>query len=397
MTTSPDSLHGSRQQSRASYPEGSSRTPLSLPSIRHGKSPLASISLPYRRSNASLSNLFASTSSLPGTTASASGTSTPTAGVVSSSVFSPRDSIAGLGSPSQDAATQTDEARLLTLRGFVPHVAILSSQDTDELMRQKGINGGLLELLRPFGERVSGRVVIRDSTGASRPWDDYGIRFTGVKDGLESPRQAPNTSDVLPEYRPARERTGGDVAQIDEDVERHLAYAEYQPETTTDYLNFKDRKSESDKLSPFYSLYLRRLLCGLPVTPHETFSHPVALVIAISSRCQAPIEELRNLYAGSNTGEFRLPQFVNNEFLRYYVLIHDEDYDDIKKSTTLFEQMKRHFGLHCHLLRLRSNQCLPSDDDSMPLPLCEWKTAAEELAEIAARGMAFHIMDENLG
>jgi len=274
-------------------------------------------------------------------------------------------------------------------------VSVLSSPDCEELLRHKGINGGLLELLRPFGERIAGRVVIRDSTGASRPWDDFGIRFTGVRDGLEAPRlvehekKEQETEDKqvaeLSEYKPARLRSGGDALQIDEVVERHLEYAEHQASSKeTDYLNVKDKRDTPDT-SPFYALYLRRLLSGTILSPHETFSHPVTQVIAISSRNPAPIEELRNLYASSNTGDHRLPQFVNNEFLRYYVLVHDEDYDDIKKSTTLYEQMKRHFGLHCHLLRLRSTQCLPTDDESMRLPQCEWQSAAEELTEILTR------------
>jgi hypothetical protein len=108
-------------------------------------------------------------------------------------------------------------------------------------------------------------------------------------------------------------------------------------------------------------------------------------VIAISSRSPNPIEELRTLYASSNTGEHRLPPWVLNEFLRYYILVHDEDYDDISKSMALYDQMKRHFGLHCHLLRLRSAQCVPSDDDSVKLPHPEWMSAAEELAEIIRR------------
>ena len=176
--------------------------------------------------------------------------------------------------------------------------------------------------------------------------------------------------------------------QIDEVVERHLDYAEGQSDSApTDYLNHKEKQTPpSNESSLFYSLYLRRMLSGLILSPHETFSHPVALVVAISSRNPSPIEELRSLYSSSNTGEHRLPPWVNNEYLRYYVLIHDEDYDDIKKSTALYEQMKRHFGLHCHLLRLRSAQCVSSDDDSMRLPACEWMSAGEELAEIIHRG-----------
>ncbi|THX89816.1 hypothetical protein D6D05_00992 [Aureobasidium pullulans] len=341
------------------------------------------LSLPYRRSNASVASLFASTSSAQHSP-TASGTSTPPAGVVNASVFSPPATRLANALNSPTTAAQPDEARQLVLRAFAPRVSVLASDDCQELLRHKGINGGLLELLRPFGENVAGRVVVRDSTGASRPWDDFGIRFTGVSDGLEAPRLDPNPSD-LPEYRPARLRTGGDVEQIDELVARHLKYAQDQPPAGDDYFSGPETKPHPSRLTPFYTLYLRRLLSGIPVTSHETFSHPVALVIAISSRNPAPIDELRTLYANSNTGQYKPPPYVNNEFLRYYVLIHDEDHDDITKSTALYEQMKRHFGLHCHLLRLRSNECLPSDDDSMRLPTCEWLSAGEELGEIATR------------
>ncbi len=288
--------------------------------------------------------------------------------------------------------------RDLFLRAFSPHVSILASQDTEELVRHKGIDGGLLELLRPFGEHVPGKVTIRDSNGASRSWEDFAVRFVGVKDGLENPRATSrNSTDStsgrggqrtsMLEYKPARLRSGGDVPQIEDVVERHLTFAEEQSwPIEADYLNHKlIMSSTPDAPSPFYLLYLRRLLSGLPVVPSETMSHPVASVIAISSRSPAPIEELRTLYASSNTGDHRLPQWVYNEFLRYYVLIHDEDYDDIQKSMALYDQMKRHFGLHCHLLRLRSTQCVPSDDDAIKLPQSEWIAAAEELAEITRR------------
>lgn len=345
---------------------------------------LPRLSLPYRRSNASLSSLFASTSSAHHSP-SPSGTSTPPAGIVNASVFSPPASRLANALNSPTTASQSDQARQLVLRAFAPRVSVLASDDCQELLRHKGINGGLLELLRPFGEKVAGRVVVRDNTGVSKPWDDFGVRFTGTKDGLDPPRLDANPTD-LPEYRPARLRTGGDVEQIDELVARHLAYAQDQSSSAADYFSSAQANSLSSRPTPFYTLYLRRLLSGIPMTPHETFSHPVALVIAISSRNPAPIDELRTLYTSSNTGEHRPPPWVNNEFLRYYVLIHDEDHDDIAKSTALYEQMKRHFGLHCHLLRLRSNECLPSDDDSMRLPTCEWLSAGEELGEIASRG-----------
>jgi hypothetical protein len=297
-----------------------------------------------------------------------------------------------------------DEPRNLVLRSFAPHVGVLASSDTEEILHQKGFPGGLLELLKPFGEKVPGRVNIRNGVGANTSWDDFGVHFSGLKDTLGSARPVSARRSLEIRADPAAgrlsgstarstygpPRVGGDVEQIEDTVERHLLYAELHGSgATSDYMNHKEKDTSinpPDAASPFYSLYLRRLLSAFPMTPHESFSHPVACVIAISSRNPTPIDELRRLYASTNNGDDRLPQWVNNEFLRYYVLVHDEDHDDISKSTALYEQMKRHFGLHCHLLRLRSAQCVPSDDDSKRLPASEWLSAAEELSEIQKRG-----------
>ncbi|KAF2723908.1 hypothetical protein K431DRAFT_282604 [Polychaeton citri CBS 116435] len=399
MPSIPDDALQSRP---ASYSD--SDTPVeqvSRPTYK--RSPLPSAAgLPYRRSNnASFTSLFAATTP---TTASRPGTATPTGS--NGSVFSPGGSTVVAGSarsnsPSQGvgAHLQNTELKELILRAFAPHVSILASQDTEELVRHKGVNGGTLDLLRPFGEHVQGKVTIRDSTGVSRSWEDYSIKFMGVRDGLENPRpqSSAGRSSIdssggrqrasVGEFKPARLRTGGDVAQVDDLVERHLTFAEeHSAPQGTDYIN-PDGIGDLDPHtpSPFYQLFLRRLLSAMPMAPSETLSHPVASVIMISSRNPAPIEEFRNLYASSNDGDHRLPQWVHNEFLRYYVLVHDEDYDDITKTMSLFDQMKRHFGLHCHLLRLRSKPCSPGDPNATQLPACEWTAAAEDLAEIVRR------------
>ena len=277
----------------------------------------------------------------------------------------------------------------------MPHIAVHSSKDTVDLVGDKGFEGGLWALLRPFGERVQGKVTVRDSTGAGKTWDDFAVRFVQLGDGLEVPTAlrksqegkggTANGQKPIPVAVAAkRARSGGDISQVETLVNRHLTYAEEYPSTgEDDYLTCREGKTKDSGIpSPFYTLFLRRLLSGLPLAPHETFAHPVACIIAISSRNTNPIEELRKLYAESSQ---QLPMWVNNEYLRYYVLVHDEERDDITKSIALFEQMKRHFGLHCHLLRLRSSQCISSDDDSVHLPRCEWLAAAEELSEIQAR------------
>lgn len=297
-------------------------------------------------------------------------------------------------------AEQPGDPRNLILQAFVPHIAVHTSIDTHELVKDKGIEGGLWELLRPFGERVQGKVNVRDSIGAGKTWDDFSVRFVQLGDGLEPPELPRKSEDgngmpvngEKPEAKSAsqRSRTGGNISQIESLVDRHLSHAEDFPGMNgaggEDYLNFKDAQTRNlDTSSPFYTLYLRRLLSGFPLLPHETFSHPVACVIAISSRNTNPIDALRTLYQESTLGPKRLPLWVNSEYLRYYVLVHDEERDDITKSITLFDQMKKHFGLHCHLLRLRSSNCVSTDDDSFRMPRCEWVSASEELADIQSR------------
>ena len=259
-------------------------------------------------------------------------------------------------------AENNDETRSLIIRAFSPTVAIYASPDTDDLARRMGFKDGFRQIIRPFGERVMGKVVVRDSAGASRAWDDFGVRFVEL--------------GALAEVDVQRQELdfGAPIDQLEELLEQYL-----------------ELPASSSGLSPLqtslhYNLFLNRILSAHTLTTHETFIHPVACIIAISSSLPAPIDSLRHLYADTAQGNKTLPAFVNPEYLRYYVLVHDEDKDDFAKSSALFDQMKRHFGLHCHLLRLRSNECLANDVDGVELPAVEWLSPSEDLDRLQDRG-----------
>ncbi|KAI0005267.1 hypothetical protein F4779DRAFT_598340 [Xylariaceae sp. FL0662B] len=366
-----------------------------LPKTRHSVNeglPLSQseINLPYRRSHPSAASLYASTLSPPGSR-SQSPVGRAISRMTSGSIFGANSNNA-LALASAGAADTPGDPLNLILRAFVPHVAVYTSEDTDLLLKEKGFERGLWELLRPFGERVPGKVIIRDSNGSSRTYEDYSIHFVRFGEGIVHPepitagfKNAPiprvnGASDKPNDTGRGLPKPGNTIANVEAVVNRHLDYAEESffgsPHSPTDH------GLDVDAPSPYYALYLRRLLSGLSLTPHETFAHPVACIIAISSRNQAPIETLRRLYTESSTGDKRLPNWVDAEFLRYYVLVHDEEKDDITRSMSLFDQMKRNLGLHCHLLRIRGTQSATTDDDSIPLPRSEWMSASEELADI---------------
>ncbi|KAL7927339.1 cis-golgi transport protein particle complex subunit [Trichoderma austrokoningii] len=341
-------------------------------------------SLVFRKSNPSAASLYASTLSPPGSRSmSPAGRGSPSR-LLSSTVFD----IGQNRVLPENVGDDPGEPLNLILRSFVPHVSVCASRDTEALIREKGFQNGLWELLRPFGENIQGKVNIRDSNGVGRIFEDFSIRFTRFGENIERPDALSAGSQQAPPPRNpngAPERSAGNrsaINDIESVVERHLSYAEESFLGMPHQSIMMRYGSDSEAASPYYALYLRRLLSGLPISAHETFAHPVACIIAISSRNPAPIEELRRLYSETSQGEKKLPSWVDGDYLRYYVLVHDEENDDITRSMGLFEQMKRHLGLHCHLLRLRCSQSVETDDDSIPLPRSDWMSAPEELAEI---------------
>ena len=292
------------------------------------------------------------------------------------------------------------EHRRTIVRSFAPRVAVYASEDTNELVCRKGFVGGLHILLRPYGERLQNRVIIRDSVGSSKGFDDFGVRFIDCQDlqragigGLRGANADQEAGALLngTQYgyeRPDNTRLSENGSAIDQLLNHYLRAEDSASDDSRGYYVDHDGRSNEPRstYSPLYPIYLRKLLSGSSLVPYETFSHPVACVIAVSSHHPAPIEALRQLYASTCHGSNKIPAWVGTEYLRYYVLIHDEENDDITKSTALFDLMKRHFGLHCHLLRLRTSQCVQTDDDSTKVPMDEWLSAEEEIGLLRSRG-----------
>ena len=289
--------------------------------------------------------------------------------------------------------THHGESRHIIVRSFAPRIAVYASPDTEIFIRHKGFNTGLCGLLRPFGERIQGTVVIRDSVGASRSWDDFGVRIFDPS-ALSSSNSSLSThlreNDLANSLSYASHSQGSaNLLQTVEDVLKQSLQT--QDSVLTDSIADslpRDSQQQRGERAPsaLFNGYLCKLLSSTPIVPHETFAHPVACLIAVSSRNVAPIETLRQLYAQTGRENHSIPPWVGVEYLRYYVLIHDEENDDIAKSTALFDLMKRHFGLHCHLLRLKGSHCVPTDDESIAVPRCQWISVEEEMADFHKQG-----------
>jgi len=217
----------------------------------------------------------------------------------------------------------SDEARahqLLISQGFGPTIAVVASRECDDMLKGKGCSG-LLEILKPFGDQVQGRVNIRDSQAMSVPVDDFSVNFV---DFLHYTKTTANGQTTPSEGRYAPKQTtrtyvpGGDLDAIEQLLEKKIESIPQTKEVNDDLPHDNE-----------YTFFLRRMLSAMPVSAHETFSHPVACILAVSSRHPEPIDAFLGLY--NTTNNATIPRFIDAGFLRYYVLVHDEDNDDFDR------------------------------------------------------------------
>lgn len=272
------------------------------------------------------------------------------------------------------------KCKSLITRAFAPHIAVTASQDAEDLCQDMGFNG-LLDLLRPLGDKVSGRVTVRDSQALSNTFEDFAVRF------IPAPKQQERAPAPLrsPKSPGSLSITTGSATILST-----ATYSLFQKPELDQYIIKLIHEQNKAKSNPRHDqVYLQtfqKLLSALPVSPFETFSHPVAGIIAISSHNHQPIETLSALYNQSNDPS--VPEYINKEYLRYYVLIHDEQ-SDLSKSIALFEKMKRHFGLQCHMVRI--NRKIEEEKNGVEYPRSEW-TSYEE-STLQQKSMTIHPED----
>lgn len=189
--------------------------------------------------------------------------------------------------------------------GFRPHIALVVSEDCESLIRDTTAfeESSVLELLSRH-EHL-GAVPTQDAMGMPHSLEAFSVRFVELGDpGIVATRES-----------------------LEHNL-RQLA---------------KERES-------VYPEWFAGLIRAQEMVPFETFTHPVAAVLMISSRTPDPMNTLARLYEESR----QLPIFVNHDFLRYVWIWHDED-NNFENSRALLDQTKKLFGVHADLVRIGSS------------------------------------------
>ncbi|KAG4305481.1 hypothetical protein PORY_001037 [Pneumocystis oryctolagi] len=299
----------------------------------------------------------------------------------------------------------------LFLCGFFPCVAVLSSKDADELAMEKGF-GCLMEMLSLFGEgdvndfskgSLQGlRFVPLKRTGDSLEerleWieecSQCGLFYVHSSYILREMRPETLASDSNPLYTKVKkdvplkssieDSEEEKVSSSAHELENALISEENGPEVSIEGLvlnenSIKDleesnvstsntlqqnalkedtvpkKKSEHSSkssldLSSTFDLYFR-FLASLPPSSHESFSHPVACICAVSSYSPTPLKTLESLL--EQRSNLSLPSYIDLGYLLIYLFIHSDSHD-FEKSLQTFQTIQQTFGAHSYFIKLSS-------------------------------------------
>ncbi|KZV17131.1 trafficking protein particle complex subunit 8 [Dorcoceras hygrometricum] len=114
--------------------------------------------------------------------------------------------------------------------------------------------------------------------------------------------------------------------------------------------------SELEFVPSWFQIFNKELVDTVSFSDHEAFDHPVACLVAVSSKDIDPIDKFVDLF---NTNQ--LPSLLNDgamdpKILKYFLLVHDNDTGMLEKATSILTEMRRTFGVKdCRLLCINSS------------------------------------------
>ncbi|WBW71888.1 TRAPP III complex subunit Trs85b [Schizosaccharomyces osmophilus] len=285
-------------------------------------------------------------------------------------------------SSTHDGLHSAEELRTIIREAYVPRISVICSRDADEFAISKGFPQGFWELLYPFGDRVRGKVRRRNMQDNMVTLEKTSLQFVPV-DSLES-----HLSDV----------PVVSIRDILTSKNRTLVLPE-APSKYTFGIHYKNLErwawnlahEESYEMST--AMYIRQLLTGMPVASFETFSHPVAHLVVVTSHNPTPFESLRELI--NSLTQISFPAFVSNDIIYFFVYVHDEDQHDIELSMAIFDTMLQTFGERGYFLRLHSQKATLDYEHTIPFPCSSWLSAEERLLMLNGSQKEQHLLFES--
>lgn len=230
---------------------------------------------------------------------------------------------------------KTTLGRML-LDEITPVVMVLRTPLVEEISQSNGIS--FIEMLTPFCAFNNIDVPVR--TASDQP---YRIHEFKLRLYCASDIRQPNVEAVKEHIKQVITRAGEeDFPDIPSDTQSFDAVLATSP---------------SNILPSWFRFFSKELIRTVAFSEHESFDHPVACLLAVSSKDEEPINKFVDLF---NVNQ--LPPLLNDgamdpKILKHFVLVHDNRDGSSERATKILAEMRSTFGAaNCRLLCINSSE-----------------------------------------
>ncbi|XP_073148727.1 uncharacterized protein [Henckelia pumila] len=218
---------------------------------------------------------------------------------------------------------------------ITPAVMVLRTPLVEESCRRNGLS--FIEMLNPFCNFNNIDVPVR--TASDQP---YRLRRFKLRLFYASEIRQPNIEVAKERLKQVITHAG------DEDISEMCSDP---PE-----IGNAVPTSQLELVPSWFRIFNKELVDTVSFSEHEAFDHPVACLVAVSSKDKDPIGKFVDLF---NTNQ--LPSLLNDgamdpKILKYFLLVHDNDAGMLEKATSILTEMRSTFGVNdCRLVCINSS------------------------------------------
>ncbi|CAA6663549.1 unnamed protein product [Spirodela intermedia] len=219
---------------------------------------------------------------------------------------------------------------------IAPVVMVLSTPLAEQACRKNGLD--FVQMLRPFCFFENIDVPVRTASDQPYRLQEFILRLFYASDVRKHSSEV--AENLLKQVVTDRSEIPFSKSQTDD-----LHYEGISAGRKTHLDAIRINRHDSESVPPWFQTFNRELLHTLSFSEHETFDHPVACLLVVSTNDDQPISRFVDLFNMEQLPSLLKDGTMDSKILKHYLLLHDNQTGNLEKASSILAEMKSTFGL----------------------------------------------------
>ncbi|KAM3260886.1 hypothetical protein ACQJBY_051880 [Aegilops geniculata] len=230
----------------------------------------------------------------------------------------------------------------LLLEDVTPVVMVLTTPLAEAACRKSGLS--FVDMLSPFSLFKKIDVPVRTASDQPYRLQQFKIRMVYASDVRKQDCEVADARIKL---------------VVSEANEKALPDLLSDPPQLKDVLN----KPEAELCPLWIKKFNRELIRTLSFSDHETFDHPVACLLVVSSKDKEPISKFADLFNANQLPPLLNEGIMDPQILKHYLVLHEQQDGPQEIAVNILAEMRTTLGLNdCKLLSINSSTQVDGSD-----------------------------------